>query len=321
MSVDWRALTTEDAPAVARAYALAESVDRTGDHHSEQDVRDELEDESIELGRDTLAAVGGDGEVVAFARVHGPAEVRDVARVWADGAVVPAARRLGLGLRLLGWAQERAADRHRERHPGHPGAICLDVHENIPGKEALARAAGYTATRWEHRMSHALRDPPADAPAVPAGVEPVPYAAELDEAVRQAHCEAFAGHWGATPPDEQRWARWYTGMRAFRPELSWLVLDGGEVAAYVLSYFWEADAAATGVREAFVGQLGVRPAWRQRGLGGLLLATALESYRTAGYERAALGVDTENATGALALYERAGFVVRDSSVTWCKPLT
>jgi ribosomal protein S18 acetylase RimI-like enzyme len=64
----------------------------------------------------------------------------------------------------------------------------------------------------------------------------------------------------------------------------------------------------------------VRPGWRRRGLGPLLLAAALRSYRSAGYERSALVVDTGNATGALRLYERAGYAVKDSSVTWTKPL-
>lgn len=97
------------------------------------------------------------------------------------------------------------------------------------------------------------------------------------------------------------------------------MLDGDEVAAYLLTCFWDADAAATGVREAFVGQLGVRPTWRRRGLGRLLLATALVSYRAAGYARSGLTVDTGNATGALRLYERAEFAVKDTSVVWTKP--
>jgi hypothetical protein len=47
---------------------------------------------------------------------------------------------------------------------------------------------------------------------------------------------------------------------------------------------------------------------------------ALESYRAAGYERSVLTVDTGNATGALRLYERAGYAVKDTSVVWTKPL-
>ncbi len=317
-TLTWRALTTADAPALTRAYAAAEAVDGTGDHHSEQDVRDELEDESTDLGRDSLAALAPDGEFVAFTRVHGSAEVRDLDRIYADGSVLPAARGRGLGRRLLGWAEERAAGLHRERHPDIPGAICVDVHENNPRKQALVRAAGYEATRWWYRMARTLDGPLPAVPPTPPGLTLAPYAADRDEAVRQAHREAFAGHWGATPPDEQYWSRWYTGARAFRADVSRLVLDGDAVAAYLLTYLWEADAVATGVREAFLGQLGVRPGWRRRGLGGLLLAAALQSYRSAGYERSVLTVDTGNATGALGLYERAGYAVRDTSVTWMK---
>ena len=319
-TLTWRALTTEDAPALTRAYAAVEAADHTGEHYSEQDIRDELEQESIDLRRDTLAALAPDGELVAFAWVHGSAEVHDLDRIDTEGAVVPAARGRGLGRRLLEWAEERAASLHTARHRDIRGAVCVDVHENNPGKQALVQAAGYEATRWWYRMTRDLDDPLPDVAQARPGLTLEPYTAQRDEAVRQAHREAFAGHWGATPPDQQRWSQRYTGTQAFRPDVSWLVLDGDEVVAYLLTYFWEADAAATGVREAFVGQLGARPTWRRRGLGGLLLAAALESYRAAGYERSLLTVDTDNATGALRLYERAGYAVRDTSVVWTKPL-
>jgi mycothiol synthase len=320
-TLTWRALRAEDAPAATRAWAAVEAVDHTGEHYSEQDVRDALEEESIDLRRDTLAALAPDGELVAFAWVHGSVEVYDLDRIDAEGAVAPAARGRGLGRRLLEWAGERAVSLHAERHPDVPGAVCVDMHENNPGKRALVQAAGYEATRWWYRMARNLDDPLPEVPPTPPGLTLAPYAADRDEAVRQAHREAFAGHWGATPPDERRWRQRYTGAQTFRPDVSWLVLGGEEVAAYLLTSFWEADAAATGVREAFVGQLGVRPAWRRRGLGALLLATALESYRAAGYERSVLTVDTANATGALRLYERAGYAVKDTSVVWTKPLT
>jgi mycothiol synthase len=318
--ISWRSLTIDDAAALARAYAAAEVVDQTGEHYSEHDLRDVLEDEAVDLGRDSVAGVAAGGEIVAFAWVYGHAEIGDLDRIDCEGAVVPAARGRGLGRRLLAWAEERAAGLHRERHPGVPGAVCVHAHEGNPGKQALLRGAAYTAIRWQYRMTHTLDDPLPDAPATPAGFLLTPYDAARAEAVRQAHREAFAEHWGASPPDEQTWSRWYVGSETFRADVSWLVLRDDEVAAYLLTYFWEADAAATGVREAFLGQLGVRAAWRRRGLGGLLLATALRSYRAAGYERSSLTVDSANATGALGLYERAGFAVNGSWVTWQKSL-
>jgi ribosomal protein S18 acetylase RimI-like enzyme len=98
------------------------------------------------------------------------------------------------------------------------------------------------------------------------------------------------------------------------------VLDGDEIAAYLLGYFWAADAEATGVREAYIGQVGTRRPWRRRGLGGLLLATALAAARSEGYAKATLVVDSSNPTGAISLYERAGFAVEHRAVTWAKPV-
>jgi mycothiol synthase len=298
----WRALTPDDAPALTRWYAALEAVDATGEHFSEHDARDQLQDDGVDLPQDTIAAVDAGGEFAAVGWLYGTIAL---------GGVVPAVRGRGLGRRLLEWAEERVAARQGD-------AIRVDVHQNNPSKEALVRAAGYEAVRWEHRMSRALDDALPGVPATPAGLTLTPYLAGRDHAVWRAHVEAFADHWGAGPPDEQRWAHWFTGSRAFQPEVSWLVLDGDEVAGYLLTYFWEADAAGSGVREAFLGQLGVRPPWRQHGLGGLLIARALASYRDAGFERATLTVDTGNATGALGLYERAGFAVRDTSVSWTK---
>ena len=316
----WRALTIDDAPALTAAYALVEAADRTGEHVSERDVRDILHDEAIDLGRDTLAAFTPDGAVLAFAQLTGPAEIRDVDRVLAEGAVVPAARGRGFGRRLLAWAAERAAVLHRERHPDAPGAVLVPVHERNPSKHALVRAAGYEPVHWEYLMTRGLGEPLPKIPSTPPGLTVAPYVRARDEVVRQAHREAFADHWGTTPPDPVRWSQWFTGARAFRPAVSWLALDGDEVAGYLLTYFFAAETAATGVREAYVGQLGVRSAWRRRGVGGLLLTTALASYRAAGYDRAALKVDTRSPTGALGLYERAGFVAQDTWAVWSKPL-
>lgn len=314
-----RALTPADVPALAALLAAIEAVDATGENHSEDDVAEELADTSVDLGRDTLGAVGPNGALVGWAAVHGTAKVRDVHRVRLEGGVLPARRGEGIGRRLLAWSAERGAQLHRESHAGRPGALDVTGSAAVRSREALALAAGFEPVRWWYGMNRGLTDLP-EVPAVPAGLRLVPYETGLDEALRLAHGEAFADHWGSVPPDEQRWAQWLTGSRAFRPSLSGLVLDGPRIAAYLLAYFWEADAAATGVREAYIGQIGTLPAYRRRGLGALLMASALRRFREEGYERAALDVDSGNPTGALGLYERAGFGVTRRSVTWSKPV-
>jgi mycothiol synthase len=65
-----------------------------------------------------------------------------------------------------------------------------------------------------------------------------------------------------------------------------------------------------GVREAggvgAVQNLGIAPGWRNRGLGSVLLAQALEGFRRAGLKRALLEVTAQN-EGAIRLYRRLGF--------------
>lgn len=320
----WRPLTAADVPALTRLLAAIEAVDDTGEHYGEDDLVAELGDPSVDLARDTLAVLAPDGELLGYGGLRGASgEVRDVDRVWLDGGVLPAARGRGLGRRLLQWQEGRGAEVHRERHPEAPGELVVAVYDTVPSRAALVRAAGYAPVRWFNDMERDLRPDAAPLPVVPpapAGLRLVPYDPALDDAVRHAHRDAFAGHWGSTPPDPERWAHWFTGAQSFRPELSLLVLDGDEVAAYLLSYSWAAEAEATGVREAWIGQLGTRGPWRRRGLGSLLLSAALAGYRDAGYHQAGLDVDSENASGALGLYERLGFVVDHRSVTWSKPL-
>ena len=321
LTLTWRGLTTDDAPALARLWAAVEAVERTGENYDADDVAEELAAPALDLARDTIGVLGPDGEFVAWGGLRGgPSDLHDVHRVWADGAVLPAARGRGIGRELLRRQLARAGELHRERHPGLPGQFCVSVYPHVESRLGLARAAGFEPVRWWYDMERDLAAPLTPVPAVPAGLRLVPYERERDEAVRQAHCEAFDGHWGSTAPDATRWGHWYTGAHAFVPEHSLLVLDGKEVAGYLLTYYYTADTEATGVKEAWVGQLGVRPRWRHRGLGLLLLGSALSVYRDAGYARSGLNVDTDNSTGALGLYERLGYVVTRPLVTWATTL-
>ena len=88
------------------------------------------------------------------------------------------------------------------------------------------------------------------------------------------------------------------------------------MAAYLLTYFYDADQAATGKRQAYIGQLGTLPRYRGRGAGTALLAHALPAFRDAGYDLAGLDVDSANSSGALGLYQRLGFAVTHSVTSW-----
>ena len=68
----------------------------------------------------------------------------------------------------------------------------------------------------------------------------------------------------------------------------------------------------------WVQGLAVRRPWRRRGLGLALLLHSFRELRARGREHVGLGVDGENTTGAVRLYERAGMHVARRSDTYNK---
>jgi ribosomal protein S18 acetylase RimI-like enzyme len=70
----------------------------------------------------------------------------------------------------------------------------------------------------------------------------------------------------------------------------------------------------------WIASIGVRDAWRKRGLGLALLLHAFGELYRRGQRRIGLGVDAHNPTGATRLYERAGMKVAWSAAIFEKEL-
>lgn len=314
----WAPLRVEDAAEYAALLTAVEEVDDMHENYSTEDVAEELGDPSRDLARDTWA-IRQEGTLIAAGGVIGSSAVWDVHTVHVIGAVHPRHRRRGIGSLLLSAQLERAAGLHGERHPSVPGQLSVGVADHVQGAVALVRKAGLEPTRRFHDMErdlHAEGPEPTD-PAAPLRV--VDWDPARDDEVRQAHNQAFRDHWGSTERDPAAWQQWFTGSRNFHGELSRLVLDDQDrLQAYLLGYFYDADQAATGLRDAYIGQLGTLPGARGRGAGTALLTHALAAYRTLGYDTASLGVDTENVTRALGLYERVGFRQTRGSTSWTR---
>ena len=74
----------------------------------------------------------------------------------------------------------------------------------------------------------------------------------------------------------------------------------------------------SGVRRGWLNSVFTRRAWRRRGLARALIARSLGVLRERGQTSAALGVDADNPSGALGLYERLGFAVDQRATAWRK---
>jgi mycothiol synthase len=308
-----RPLRADDMTALAGLLEAAEPVDDTGEHEDAEGLAEFLVNERVDLDRDTCAVLAGD-ELVAYASTVDLGDHRDEYAVMLYGCVHPARRGRGIGRALVGWETARCGELHRARHPEMPGRFGVGVPSANTSLERLVRRSGFAPVQYYFVM----RRPLTDLPAVRTveGIQLVPFDRDRDEEVRLAHNRAFVDHFGTAERDAFAWQTWFTGQKAFRPELSRLALADGAVVGYSLVYEHDADTAATGVREAYFGQIGVLPEGRGRGVASTCIVASLHAAAADGLGRAGLTVDTNNTTGALGLYERLGFAVDGRETVW-----
>jgi ribosomal protein S18 acetylase RimI-like enzyme len=208
---------------------------------------------------------------------------------------------------FIDWAEDEARTR------GIPEVRLFFPHGHELGREAHMR--GYSHWRSSFRMEIDLDDPARPQP--PDGIAVKPYADDDAEPLRQALNEAFVldATWQTVTPEVFR-GGFYLKSRGFDPALWALAWDGDALAGFSLAYSGHGSDETLG----WVGTLGVREPWRRRGLGEAMLRTSFHALWERGFRRAGLGVDIENVTGALRLYERAGMRPVHRSESWARRL-
>ena len=172
-------------------------------------------------------------------------------------------------------------------------------------------AAGWELIRHGYQMRIQLTDDIPE-PAWPDGFRPRNYQRGEEQCVYEANQEAFADAWGFHRQEKERWRAFTVDHHDFDPSLWWLIDDGDEIAAFTLN-FWHFSGDKT---FGWVGILGTRPRWRRLGLATALLLHSFHDFARRGATRVGLGVDAENTTGAVKLYESAGMIVERRNDTY-----
>lgn len=299
-----------DEDAIAALFNAAETAFGVDPFFTAADIRDDMGGWIKNPDRDTRLCLDADGTLVAYGGVVPPAP--DGSHGFAPGAVHPEWLGRGIGRELMAWQFERFGEMHAEQAPGRDWDLDAGTSEKDSVSARLYARFGMRPVRYFHEMKASLPASGEDAP-VPDGLRLVPFAPELAEPVHYANVEAFADHWGFEPEPYEDFARRHYESETFRPDLSCVALDGDEVAAYVLSYD---NVPGT----LHVGLVGTRRSWRKRGVASAMLTSVLEAGTVDGKTHATLGVDADSPTGAVGVYERAGFVRVHTFVTFRGPL-
>lgn len=188
------------------------------------------------------------------------------------------------------------------------------LHGVAQGDDDLVRGVydddGWQLVRSAFRMLIDLDDELPE-PVWPEELEVRNARSDEAERIHEAHMDAFADHWEFRPQPYEQWRSFTIDRDDFDPSLWWLVEDGDELAALSLNRWHFSGDPQFG----WIEVLGVRPPWRRRGLGAALLRHSFRDFRARGATRVGLGVDAENTTGAVRLYERVGMrVVRRNDI-------
>ncbi|MBM2623327.1 GNAT family N-acetyltransferase [Actinoplanes sp. LDG1-06] len=315
MHITWRPLARGDAKTSADLLNAMEAVDQIGEYYDEEDTLQELVDPYTDLQRGSLAAF--DGDVMAgFMKTRYQPTGEDIQRVVMDGGVAPAYRRQGLGATLVKAGVTAAKEQHA-RH-GSTLKLAIDIHkpESMAGLPELMESQGFVPVGCYQHMQHPLGDQIRDVP-VPAGLRVEPWSERNDEEFRLIRNEAFADDRLRSPMTADSWKSKIINQ-TFRPTVSFLLRDeaSGAPAGMLVTMSWDADTAATGIRDARFMLIATQPAYRKRGVAGALIGQALRTAADEGYDRALVEADSENAFGAVRLYEKAGFTPKLRFVNW-----
>jgi mycothiol synthase len=256
---------------------------------------------AFDLARNAVAVVDRDGSVVAYAQVS--AEEPTTIESW--GVVHPAHRGRGIGSALVEELDRRARALSPTTAPGRfrhaidaddlAAASILETHGLRPVRHFWHMEIDPTAVETSTSTLDGIVLREIEAPAELATVHAI-----LDE--------AFAEDWGYHPQPLDRWSEDHAEGPGYDPTLWALAAEGDEpVGALTASLVDE---------RGWVDEVGVRPAWRGRGVAAALLLRSFAMFAGRGIRRVILNVDAENPTGATRLYERVGMRIAARWELW-----
>lgn len=209
---------------------------------------------------------------------------------------------------LLSWAERRGQDALELAAPdlrvglrASAAGVNLSMHSFEQSGWVLERVF------WTMEIDFGPDEPVA--PTLPSGIRiRQAIAREDDRAIHAAQDEAFADHFGNLARSHDDWLHFMTKIIPYDPSLWFLAVEGDQIVGTALCLIEAPGRPELG----WVNTLGVRPAWRGRGLGTALLLHAFAELHQRGKRHVGLGVDSQSLTGATRLYERAGMhVTRD----------
>ena len=305
-----RAAHVNDARAMADVANAASQALYGQNQTTEERLHHWLSGDDRDLEHGVRVLMDDAGDVIGWAEVEDPGEpyVQFETRL----AMHPsAADQREAWERLLAWIEDRARSFVSQAPEGARIALTLDTMVQDERRIQAFEALGASQVRVLNRMRIDFQGAP-PAPAWPDGVVLRTMDPENDlRCLGEASQEVFRDHWGmveqSVDEEMRSWSEWIEFQGdGYDKTLSFLAMVDGDEGRAVAGFSLCRPHIAGDLDLGVLGSLGVRPAWRGRGLGLALITHSFAEFHRRGYKAVELLVDTGSLTGALRLYERAG---------------
>jgi len=314
-----RSATLDDADRIAELINIYMKAMTGRTEVTSEALQRQMQMPDIDCERDTRLVIAPSGELAAFAAAF---HVAPHVHVNGLAPVAVSDQGIGIGSELVMWIERRAARAVEMAPPDARVSLTQAVNENEKAAIRLLETNGYRQVRHFWRMLIDLDGAGSPDEIVwPEGVSvsTMQLPQDLLPALRAGR-DAFRDHWGHVEgPEEEALER--TRYRAehdpdFDPELRFLAREGSEIVGICNVRPKDGTDEGTG----YIETLGVRRAWRRKGIAKALLLHAFEACRNRGMSKVALHVDAASLTGATRLYESAGMHVSELSHAYEKEL-
>jgi mycothiol synthase len=267
---------------------------------------------SVDRENDVAVVEAPDGRLCACLTLEAD---QPYTSVFALGMVALPYHGRGIGAALVAENELRAERFVALADPGRRVVIHAGTLADEPRVSGLLSARGYREVRRTQLMRiDFVREPPP--PASIAGIEVRTFRSRDAEELFAVHREAFKDHWGEGESTYEDFRHHLLDTPRFEDELWFLAWHGGELAGYAGARE-EADEDSS---RGYVDILGVRRAYRRRGIGEALLRHAFQALFRRGKHGCDLHVDAQSLTGATRLYEHVGMATHPRFALWEKEL-
>jgi mycothiol synthase len=281
-------------------------------------IREEWKSPGFDPATNIRLVFAPNGEMAGYIEVWTTS--KPLVHPWIWGRVHPRYDGLGIGTWMLRWAEEFAWQASADTPKDLRFAPRVGTFSQAEKSRKLFEDLGYRQIRSSYNMRIEM-EAPAPEPVWAEGICLRTFDPATDaEAAYWAVTESFRDHFGhVEEPFEEgfkRFRHFQLEYDGFDPTLLFLAMDGDQIAGINICRPRGFDDPDMG----WVSILGVRRPWRKRGIGLALLRHSFNEFYRRGKRKVGLGVDAQNLTGALRLYENAGMHVHKSHDLYEKEL-